>query len=89
MKANGIPSFVNSIGPCGQLFFADHDIYDYRTFAKYCNEERFGNFFFSLVNNGIWVSSMSDEHWTISVQHTEEDIDKTLAVIEKIAPDLV
>jgi len=89
MKANGIPSFVNSVGPCGQIFFAEHDIYDYRTFAKYCNEERFTNFFFGMVNNGIWVSGMADEHWTISVQHTEEDIDKTLAVIEKIAPDLV
>ncbi len=88
LKANGIPGFVNSIGPCGQVFFAEHDIYDYRTFAKYCNEERFARFFFSMVNNGIWVSNMSDEHWTISVQHTEEDIDKTLAVIEKIAPDI-
>jgi glutamate-1-semialdehyde 2,1-aminomutase len=88
LKANGIPGFVNSIGPCGQVFFAEHDIYDYRTFAKYCNEERFARFFFSMVTNGIWVSNMSDEHWTISVQHTEEDIDKTLAVIEKIAPDI-
>jgi len=42
-----------------------------------------------MVNNGIWISVMADEHWTVSIQHTEEDIDKTLAVIEKIAPDLV
>jgi glutamate-1-semialdehyde 2,1-aminomutase len=88
MKANGIPHFINSIGPCGMIFFTEHDIYDYRTFVKYCNEERFTRFFFSLANNGIWMSCWPDEHWTISIQHTEEDIDKILAVIEKIAPDI-
>jgi glutamate-1-semialdehyde 2,1-aminomutase len=29
-----------------------------------------------------------DEQWTISVQHTEADIDKHLAVFEEIAPAL-
>jgi glutamate-1-semialdehyde 2,1-aminomutase len=29
-----------------------------------------------------------DEQWTISVQHTEADIDKHVAVFEEIAPAL-
>lgn len=89
MKDNGIPSFVSSIGPCGMIFFTEHEIYDYRTFVKHYNLDRFAKFFFGLANNGIWISNWHNEHWTVSVQHTEEDIDKTLAVIEKIAPDLL
>jgi glutamate-1-semialdehyde 2,1-aminomutase len=29
-----------------------------------------------------------DEQWTVSVQHTDADIDKHLAAFEDIAPDL-
>ena len=88
MKDNGIPGFVNSLGPCGMVFFTEREIYDYRTFVKYYNVDRLTKFWFGLVNNGIWIAPHADEHWTVSVQHTEEDIERTLAVIRKIMPDL-
>jgi len=88
MKDNGIPGYVNSMGPCGMVFFTEREIYDYRTFIKYYNNDMLTKFWFWLVNNGIWIAPHSDEHWTVSVQHTEEDIERTLAVIRGIVPDL-
>lgn len=88
MKDNGIPGFVNSIGPCGMVFFTQHEIYDFRSNAKYYNAGRLTKYWHGLVNNGVWIAPHTDEHWTVSVQHTEEDIEKTLAVIRKIMPDL-
>jgi len=88
MKDNGIPGFVNSIGPCGMVFFTQHEIYDFRSNVKYYNAGRLTKYWHGLVNNGVWIAPHTDEHWTVSVQHTEEDIEKTLAVIRKIMPDV-
>jgi len=88
MKDNGIPGYVNSMGPCGMVFFTEHEIYDYRTFLKYYDVDRLTKFWFGLVNNGVWIAPHADEHWTVSVQHTEGDIEKTLTVIRKVIPDL-
>ena len=88
LQDNGIPGYVNSMGPCGMVFFTEHEIYDYRTTVRYYNVDRLTKFWFGLVNNGIWIAPHTDEHWTVSVQHTEEDIDKALAVIRKVMPDV-
>jgi len=88
LQDNGIPGYVNSMGPCGMIFFTEHEIYDYRTTVRYYNVDRLTKFWFGLVNNGIWIAPHTDEHWTVSVQHTEEDIDKALAVVRKVMPDV-
>ena len=88
LQDNGIPGYVNSMGPCGMIFFTEREIFDYRTTVRYYNVDRLTKFWFGLVNNGIWIAPATDEHWTVSVQHTEEDIDKALAVVRKIMPDV-
>ena len=41
-------------------------------------------FWFAMVNRGVLAMPYWwDEQWTISVQHTEADIDKHLAVFEE------
>ena len=88
LKDNGIPGYVNSMGPCGMVMFTEHEIYDYRTTVRYYNADRLTKFWFGLVNNGVWIAPHTDEHWTVSVLHTEEDVDKALAVVRKIMPDV-
>ncbi len=88
MKDNGISGFVNSMGPCGMVFFTEHDIYDFRSNVKYYDADMLTKYWYGLVTNGVWIAPRTDEHWTVSVQHTEEDIEKTLAVIRKIMPNL-
>jgi len=70
------------------VFFTEHEIYDYRSRVKYYNVDRLAKLGFGLLNNGIWIAPLTDEHWTVSVQHTEEDIEKALTVIRKVVPDL-
>jgi glutamate-1-semialdehyde 2,1-aminomutase len=42
-----------------------------------------------MVNRGVMAQPYWwDEQWTISVQHTEADIDKHLAVFAEVAPSL-
>jgi glutamate-1-semialdehyde 2,1-aminomutase len=42
-----------------------------------------------MVNRGVMAQPYWwDEQWTISVQHTEADIDKHLSAFEDVAPAL-
>ena len=46
-------------------------------------------YWFAMVNRGVLAQPYWwDEQWTISVQHTEADIDKHLAAFEDVAPGL-
>jgi glutamate-1-semialdehyde 2,1-aminomutase len=89
IKKHNIPGFVNSIGACGMIFLTEHDIYDYRTCTKYYDKEKFLKFWLGMVNNGIWLAPRIDEHWTVSIVHSDKDVDKFLSVFDKIAPTLV
>jgi len=47
------------------------------------------HYWFAMVNRGVLAQPYWwDEQWTISVQHTEADIDKHLAAFEDVAPGL-
>ena len=47
------------------------------------------HYWFGMVNRGVMAQPYWwDEQWTISVQHTEADIDKHLAAFDDIAPAL-
>ena len=47
------------------------------------------HYWFGMVNRGVMPQPYWwDEQWTISVQHTETDIDKHLAAFADVAPAL-
>jgi len=47
------------------------------------------HYWFGMVNRGVMAQPYWwDEQWTISVQHSETDIDKHLAAFEDVAPAL-
>ena len=51
--------------------------------------ELWRHYWFGMVNRGVMAQPYWwDEQWTISVQHTEADIDKHLAAFEDVAPAL-
>jgi glutamate-1-semialdehyde 2,1-aminomutase len=47
------------------------------------------HYWFAMVNRGVMAQPYWwDEQWTISVQHTEADIDQHLAAFADVAPSL-
>ena len=47
------------------------------------------HYWFAMVNRGVMAQPYWwDEQWTISVQHTEADIDKHLSAFDDVAPAL-
>jgi len=53
------------------------------------DKELWQHYWFGMVNRGVMPQPYWwDEQWTISVQHTEADINKHIAAFEDVAPAL-
>jgi len=84
----GLQAYVASAGVNGALMLYPKQIQNYRDWTT-IDVDLWRHYWFAMVNRGVLAQPYWwDEQWTISVQHTEADIDKHLAVFEEIAPSL-
>ena len=71
---SGIPCRINHIASMLQVFFVDHDVYDYAT-AKKSNTTQFRAMFDSLLRSGVFVAPSQYETAFLSSTMTPENID--------------
>ena len=82
----GIRAEVLSIGISGAILFAGEDVKNCRGMAR-CDSGKWFGYFISMLNRGIIPAATGpDEQWTISTQHTKEDIEKHLEAFKDVAP---
>jgi glutamate-1-semialdehyde 2,1-aminomutase len=85
---SGLQAYVISAGANGALMLYPREIRNYRDWIT-VDTELWRHYWFGMVNRGVMPQPYWwDEQWTISVQHTEADIDKHLAAFEDVAPAL-
>ena len=88
IKKTGMKAYVAQAGVNGALMLYPQEICNYRDWLK-IDVDLWRQFWFGMVNRGVLAMPYWwDEQWTISVQHSEADIDKHLAVFEEVAPGL-
>ena len=88
IKKVGLDAYVVRAGVNGALMLYSKEIENYRDWLK-IDVDLWRQFWFGMVNRGVLAMPYWwDEQWTISVQHTEADIEKHLAVFEEVAPGL-
>ena len=56
---------------------------------KKSDNKVFPIFFHEMLKNGIYIAPSSYESWFLSDALTYEDLDKTIAVVEKISTKLL
>jgi glutamate-1-semialdehyde 2,1-aminomutase len=84
----GLNAYIIFAGANGALMFAPKEIRNYRDWLK-VDTELWKQYWFAMVNRGVMPQPYWwDEQWTISVQHTEQDIAQHLEVFAEIAPAL-
>lgn len=84
----GLKAYVVGAGSNGSLMFAPKPIHNYRDWLK-VDSELWRHYWFAMVNRGVMAQPYWwDEQWTVSVAHTEADVDRHLAVFAEIAPAL-
>jgi glutamate-1-semialdehyde 2,1-aminomutase len=84
----GLPAHATGVGANGCIYFSPHPVRNYRDFLR-VDKEMFWRYFFGMLNRGIIPGGQYyDEQWTISVQHTEADIDAHIHAFAEVARDL-
>jgi glutamate-1-semialdehyde 2,1-aminomutase len=83
-----VQAYVAHVGVNGALMLATAELRTYRDWLK-IDQTIWSQYWFGMVNRGVIPQPFwRDEQWTVSVQHTDADIDLHLAAFEEVAPGL-
>jgi glutamate-1-semialdehyde 2,1-aminomutase len=79
----GIPACVQRVGSMMTLFFSDAAVTDWPT-ADRCSRKRFSDYFWGLIERGIYMPCSQFEALFFSVCHTRDDIEETVAAARAV-----
>ncbi len=82
LEKKKIPHVINRLGSMMSVHFGNHPVVDFES-AKACDNLLFNKFFHHLLENGVYLPPSAFETWFISSTISEEDIQHTLAAVEK------
>ncbi|MCX2679427.1 glutamate-1-semialdehyde 2,1-aminomutase [Galbibacter sp. EGI 63066] len=77
---------INRLGSMISVHFTD-EVYDFKTSAK-GNNETFKKFFHGMLNEGVYLPPSAFETWFLNDALTYEDLDDTIAAVEKVVGEL-
>jgi glutamate-1-semialdehyde 2,1-aminomutase len=80
----GLPGYAINVGPKGCVMFTPARVTNYRDFIG-LDAELWQASFFYLANRGVLLPPGPDDQWTLSVQHTEDEIDRYVGVFREWA----
>ena len=83
----GLPAYSVNVGPKGCVMFTPSRVTSYRDFVG-LDSELWAASFFYLANRGILLPPGPDDQWTVSVQHTDEQVDRYVATFRDFAQEL-
>jgi glutamate-1-semialdehyde 2,1-aminomutase len=84
----GLPGYAVNVGPKGCVMFTPGRVTNYRDFVG-LDSDLWAASFFYLANRGVLLPPGPDDQWTLSVQHTDEEIDRYIATFRSFAEELV
>ena len=89
IRDTGIEGHVEQVNSQGMIMFTDREIRNYRDFLAQIDGDFHRLFWFGMLNRGIIPHPYgAHQQWTISVQHTEEQIEESIEAFKEIAPRL-
>ena len=83
-----LAAYVATVGANGAFMLYPKEVRNYRDWLE-IDQDLWRQYWFGMVNRGVLPQPFWwDEQWTLSVQHTDADIDKHLEAFEDIALEL-
>jgi glutamate-1-semialdehyde 2,1-aminomutase len=84
----GLDAYVVGAGANGALMLAPRVVENYRDWLE-VDQALWRHYWFGMINRGVMAQPYWwDEQWTLSVAHTEEDIQHHLDAFADLVPDL-
>ncbi|MDH4334429.1 MAG: aspartate aminotransferase family protein [Chloroflexota bacterium] len=82
-----LPGYAINVGPKGCVMFTPQRVTNYRDLIGLDGDLWAASFFY-LANRGMLLPPGADDQWTLSVQHTDEEIDRYIATFRAFAVEL-
>jgi glutamate-1-semialdehyde 2,1-aminomutase len=82
---HGLPCHTIGLGAKGCVVFADEPLLEYRDYATKVDAELSTLAWLYHMNHGIFMTPGVDEQWTLSVAHTDEDLQRYVDAFEAFA----
>ena len=83
-RKKGTSAIVQNVGPMFQIMFTQGpEIRDYREFCQFVDRAAFQKFILSLFPMGIYASPSAALHSIVTLAHTDDEVDLTLAAVAK------
>ena len=83
-----LQAYVASAGAIGAVMLFPREMLNYRDWLR-LDRDLWCHYWFGMVNRGVLPQPYGyDEQWTVSVQHTDADINRHLAAFGDLAPAL-
>lgn len=84
----GLPAHTVGVSSKGCVMFSTEPIVDYRTYIDYFDESlNYLGWLYHMVN-GVYMTPGADEQWTLSIMHSDEELDHYVHVFEEFAKDI-
>ncbi len=83
-RRKGVAAIVQRVGPMFQIMFTEREsIRDYREFCLHVDRKKYQQLSWKLFEFGVYMSPMAALHSIVTVAHTESDVQRTLAAMDK------
>jgi glutamate-1-semialdehyde 2,1-aminomutase len=87
-----LPCYTTGVGGKGAVMYAPERLRDYRAYAGFdgdgVDEELSYLSWLYEMTNGVFMTPGIDEQWTLSVQHTDEDVARYVNAFETFAREV-
>jgi glutamate-1-semialdehyde 2,1-aminomutase len=83
----GLPAYATNVGPKGCVMLTPQRVTNYRDFIG-LDTELWAASFLYLANRGILLPPGPDDQWTLSVAHTDEEIDRYVVTFREFAAEV-
>jgi glutamate-1-semialdehyde 2,1-aminomutase len=87
LARHGIPGHAVDLGAKGCVSYRAEPLRNYRDFLE-ANVELFTASYPWMINRGVFMTPGDEEQWTLSVQHTEADVDRYVDAFEGLCAEL-
>ena len=84
----GLPAYTEGIGAKGCVIFSPERMYEYRDYLTKVNDELSTLAWLYHMNHGIFMTPGVEEEWTLSIAHSDDDLEHYLDAFETFARDV-
>jgi glutamate-1-semialdehyde 2,1-aminomutase len=84
----GLPAYTEGLGAKGCVIFSPERMHEYRDYLTKVDGELSTLAWLYHMNHGIFMTPGTEEEWTLSIAHSDEDLQRYLDAFEAFARDV-